>query len=449
MESRAAVSLLRELIRNACVNDGSGCNESRSVRSLNEFFASAGLKGEVLAKAPGRDNLILRIPGTDPEAPSLAFMGHTDVVPARSEEWRRDPFAAELVDGEIWGRGAVDMLNMTAAQAAGFAAAAAAGSYPGDLLYLALADEEASGLYGAAWLTEEHWEKVRCDYMVSEIGGFFLDGYLGKRAAIGVGEKGVAWIRISSSGLPGHGSMPFGSRNAVEELLRAAAAVSRMKAPVVLSSLYKGMAAACAASPGEARRLSSPWQRDRALKEMFSSSPGTARFLDAASRLTVSVGRISGGEKINMIPERAVLELDLRIPPGIDFDSYLEVLRREVKKSASGAEVEILEYFPATVSPTKSPLVTASRELLQRHLPQADLQPILISGASDGRFWRKKGTAVYGFSLFDEEMSMDRFSTMIHGRDERISVDSMERSFDYFSRLPEAFFRQWRREVKG
>lgn len=444
MNSGAAVSLLQRLIRNACVNDGKSCDESRSVRTLTEFFSSAGLSPEVLAKAPGRENLILRIPGTDPNAPSLAFMGHTDVVPAMSEEWRRDPFAAEIVDGEIWGRGAVDMLNMTAAQAAGFAAAAAEGRYPGDLLYLALADEEASGIYGAAWLTGEHWDKVRCDYMVSEIGGFFLDGYRGKSAAIGVGEKGVAWLRITTSGRPGHGSMPYGSRNAADELLLAAAAVKRMQPELAISSLYRDMAAACAADPGEARRLSSPDEREQALAELFSRNPGTARFLDAASRVTVSLGRISAGEKINMIPEKAALELDLRIPPGVNFDSCLDALRRELKRSVPEAELEILEYFPATLSPAESPLVAASAELLRRQIPEAELQPILISGASDGRFWRKRGTAVYGFSLFDEEMSMDRFSTMIHGRDERISVGSMERSFDYFCRLPKAFFRLWR-----
>lgn len=441
MDARAAVSLLRQLIKNACVNDGIRCDESRSVESLVGFFAAAGLEGEVLAKAPGRENLILRVPGTDPTAPSLAFMGHTDVVPARKEEWRRDPFGAEIFEEEIWGRGAVDMLNMTAAQAAGFVAAVAEGPYPGDLLYLALADEEASGVYGARWLTEEHWDLVRCDYMVSEIGGFFLDAYTGKRAAIGVGEKGVAWLRIRTAGLPGHGSMPFGSRNAVSELLQAAAAVERMESPLIISTLYRGMAEACAASADEARRLVSPDEQAGALKEMLRRNPGSARFLDAASRLTVSPGKISGGAKINIVPEEAALELDIRIPPGLDFDAYLQKLRREITRAAPSAELEVIEYFPATLSPIGSPLTVASEELLQEHTPEAQLQPILNTGATDGRFWRSRGTAVYGFTLFDETMTMDRFSTLIHGRDERISLGSMERSFDYYRRLPEYFFR--------
>ena len=121
--SERLVLLLQELIRNACVNDGHSCSESRSVASLLSFFEEYGLEGTVLAKESGRENLILRVPGTDPEAPSLAFMGHTDVVPADGADWDHDPFGGELLNGEVWGRGAVDMLNMTAAQAVGFAEA--------------------------------------------------------------------------------------------------------------------------------------------------------------------------------------------------------------------------------------------------------------------------------------------------------------------------------------
>ena len=177
------VPLLQELIRNQCVNDGTPASgqEIRSARTLEAFFQRYGIECEIMESAPGRANLIARIPGTEPSAPSLAYMNHLDVVPANEENWTSSPFGGDVRGGYVWGRGALDMLGTTVTQAAAFAELVKhQGRLPGDFLFLAVADEEASGRLGARWLVENHWDKIRADYMVTELGGFFSTGESGE-----------------------------------------------------------------------------------------------------------------------------------------------------------------------------------------------------------------------------------------------------------------------------
>src|ERR1700737_2941770 len=168
------IDLLQQLIRNQCVNDGTKAsgNESRSVDLLDTYLAGSGCDVERYMPVPGRGSLIAKIQGSDPSAPTLMLMGHTDVVPVNPDGWRRDPFGGELVDGFVWGRGAVDMLNETATMAAAFNKLAREGWRPkGTLTYLAVADEEALGTYGAGWLTQHETAPVKAGFGVTESGG--------------------------------------------------------------------------------------------------------------------------------------------------------------------------------------------------------------------------------------------------------------------------------------
>src|SRR5205823_5283742 len=177
---------------------------------------------------PGRSSLVARIEGSDPTAHGLLLMGHTDVVPANPQRWQQDPFGGELIDGEVWGRGAVDMLNLTASMAVAFRHLKADGFRPrGTLTYLAVADEEALGTLGAQWLTEHEPDAVMADFVVTESGGFRmpLPSETGPKLPILVGEKGAFWRRIRVKGTPGHGSMPFRTDNA---LVKAAEVVRRI-----------------------------------------------------------------------------------------------------------------------------------------------------------------------------------------------------------------------------
>ncbi len=222
--------LLQHLIRNSCVNDGTPTSgeETRSANVLRAYLDGSGLDLQAFEHQPGRESLVARIEGTDPGAPSLMLMGHTDVVPVNPEGWKRDPFGGELVDGEVWGRGAVDMLNLTASMAVAVRRLADAGWRPrGTLIYLAVADEEALGTYGAKWLTEHELDAVRADYVLTESGGFrmSLPSTTGPKAAVVVAEKGSYWCRIRVRGTPGHASMPYRTDNA---LIKAAEVVRRI-----------------------------------------------------------------------------------------------------------------------------------------------------------------------------------------------------------------------------
>src|SRR3989454_10291912 len=207
-----ATGLLRTLIRNACVNTGemdSG-QEQRSVDALEDFFAGSGLSCERYTSSPGRSSLITRIEGRDPTAPTLLLMGHTDVVPVSPDGWQRDPFAADLVDGIVWGRGAIDMLNLTSTMAVATRRLAKSGWKPrGTLIYLAVADEEAGGFLGAGHLVEREWQAVKCDYVITESGGVPIPTKSGHKLKVTVGEKGGNWRKLIVHGTPGHGSRPL------------------------------------------------------------------------------------------------------------------------------------------------------------------------------------------------------------------------------------------------
>src|SRR3989442_12583494 len=223
-----ATELLRTLIKNGCVNTGEAASghEERSVAALEDFFAGSGLSCERYTSEPGRMSLITRIEGRDPKAPTLLLMGHTDVVPVTLSGWQRDPFAAELVDGVVWGRGAVDMLTLTSTMAVATRRLATSGWRPrGTLIYLAVADEEAGGFLGAGHLVEHHADAVKCDYVITESGGVPIPTKAGHTLKVTVGEKGGNWRRLVVHGTPGHGSRPFKTDNA---LVPAAKVVQRL-----------------------------------------------------------------------------------------------------------------------------------------------------------------------------------------------------------------------------
>src|SRR4051794_10926533 len=201
------VELLQQLIRNQCVNDGTpeSGHEIRNAEVLQALLEGAGLDIELYEPTPGRTSLVARIEGSDPVAPSLCLMGHTDVVPVNPAGWSRDPFGGEVVDGVVWGRGAVDMLNLTSSMAVATKRLAQQGFTPeGTLIYLAVADEEALGTHGAKHLTEHEADVVQADYVITESGGIPMPGPAGTKLPVVVGEKGAYWCTLRIKGTPGH-----------------------------------------------------------------------------------------------------------------------------------------------------------------------------------------------------------------------------------------------------
>jgi acetylornithine deacetylase/succinyl-diaminopimelate desuccinylase-like protein len=434
------VELLRQLVRNACVNDGSDASgqEAASAELLASELEGSGCDIETFEPLPGRVSLVARIEGSDPMAPSLCYLGHTDVVPVNPDTWSRDPFGGDLVEGEVWGRGAVDMLNITASMAVAFRRLARSGFRPrGTLILAAVADEEALGAHGAGWLSDHAASAVAADYVITEFGGIPLDTPGGRRLPIMVGEKGSCWCRLRVRGTAGHGSVPLRTDNA---LVTAAAVIGRLvafKAPATIHDAWRRFVEGMAL-PGEiAARLLDP---DR-IDELCESLPdlGLARQAHACTHMTIAPTIVHGGTKLNVIPDQVDLDLDIRTLPG-QTERDVRALLLEAIGDLSG-KVEILWAHddPASASPTGNPLWQELDSMVRRFHPGAEAVPYFCTGATDGRFFRRRGAIAYGFGMFSDRLSFQQFVSMFHGDDERVDVESLALSAEMFESLPRSF----------
>ena len=421
------------MIRNACVNDGSreSGQEVRNADTLDAFLGGVGLDTEMFEAAPGRVSLVSRIEGAQPGAPSLCLMGHTDVVPVNPDGWDRDPFAGELVDGEVWGRGAVDMLNLTATMAVGFRELARSGFRPrGDVILFAVADEESGSIYGAKWMAEHHWDAIGADFVLTEGGGLHGGTAQAPVVTVSVAEKGVSWRRLRVRGEPGHGSMPFRTNNA---LVKAAAVVGRLAdyAPSARLHEFWGWHVAALDLDDAAKRvLLDAGAIDDALASM--TDVGTARHLHACSHTTFSCNVVAGGSKTNVIPDRVDLEVDVRMLPGEDSAAIDRHLRGALGDLADQVEIDtIFEHAPST-SPINTRLWDSIERAVEMRFSSLRLAPILHMGFTDARVYRERGSVAYGAGLFDSSMASGDFARRFHGHNERIDVESLRLTTDFW-----------------
>ncbi|MEZ5281869.1 MAG: M20/M25/M40 family metallo-hydrolase [Acidimicrobiales bacterium] len=422
------VELLQAMIRNRCVNDGSAesGHEIRNVDLLQSFLAGPGVEFQTWEPTPGRSSLVARIEGTDPDAPSVCLMGHTDVVPASDEGWQHDPFGGEIHDGEVWGRGAVDMLNLTSSMAVAFRHIARSGRRPkGDLIYFAVADEEAGGRHGAAWFTDNQYEPIAADYVLTESGGTPIgtSGDHVGRITVTVAEKGIAWRRLTVRGTPGHGSMPFGADNA---LVKAAEVVRRLAAyrpGSVLSDVWAGQVEAMGFEGQQRAALLDPltvWDAIAAI-----DNPATAKRLHACTHTTFSPNVIHGGSKTNTIPDEVVIDVDIRTVPGENRAEVDAHLRAALGELFDEVEIRSIHDDPSTASSTDTPMWEALSRVARRRYPQAALVPTMTTGGTDSRFYRAKGAQCYGAGLFSLRCRYEDFASRFHGRNERVDIESL------------------------
>jgi len=419
------VELLQALIRNECVNDGTpeSGNEDRSARLLRDELETSGVDLQVFETLPGRSSLVARWPGTDPTAPALCLMGHTDVVPVSPEGWRHDPFGGELIDGEVWGRGAVDMLNLTSTMTVAFRHLVTSGKrYPGDIVYFAVADEEAGGTHGAKALVDREWDFLHCDYVLTEFGGIPLNTPGGTSLLISVAEKGLGWRRLKVSGSPGHGSMPYGADNALVKAADVVNRLSRYRPSPHLDDLWEGRIEAMGLPEDYVAKLFDPGFLAEAIAEM---PPDLARYAHACTHTTFSPNVIQGGVKTNVIPDEVVIEVDIRTLPGEtseDIDAHLAAALGDINDQVS---VEVIQQHEASQSSMESPLWNALIKSTESAYPGAALIPSLITGGTDARFFRARGAVAYGAGLLSPAVDAGEFSRRFHGHNERIDIESL------------------------
>ena len=421
--------LLQHLIRNACVNDGSRAsgNEVRSADLLADYFDGCGLDMQRYEPAPGRTSLVARLEGRRPDAPTLLLMGHTDVVPANGARWRHDPFGGELIDGEVWGRGAVDMLNLTASMAVAVRRLAAGGAaLDGTLVYLAVADEEALGTWGADHLTRHEIDAVGADYVITESGGIPVPGGDGElRLPVLVGEKGTCWCTLRVSGTPGHASQPYRTDNALVTAARVVQRLADHHPEARIHDTWRGFLDGMALPDEITAPLLDPDRIDDALGEL---PVGMARQFHACTHTTFAPTVVHGGTKTNVIPDQVDLQLDVRTLPGDELPQVRALLDEALGDLAD--RVEVLEAYddPATASPVDTPLWDSLGRATRGVYAGSHLVPMLNVGATDARFFRRLGTTSYGFGLFSRKLTFEEFGKMFHGDDERVDVDSLRLS---------------------
>ncbi len=436
----ACIEHLRALIRIPSVNPPDGGTEvaagrdpfggeAAAARYCADVLGDAGIESEVIELAPGRGSCVgrLRASGQTTEAP-LILLSHLDVVPVDAEAWSRDPFGGELIDGVVWGRGAVDMKDMVAMELAVMLALRRSGAdLRRDVIFAAVADEEAGGEHGARGLVEQRPELFAdasgrpASAALNEVGGYSitLDGR--RFYTIQVAEKGIVWTRVRTTGTPGHGSMPHDDNAAVKLATAVTALVadqagrSARMLPVVADFLT-------ALGLGEVARLA---ETDPAAAAATLAArvddPVTRRSLDAMLRDTVTPTVLHAGKKVNVMPGAGEAEIDVRTLPGTDQAQLLEHLRDVV---GEGASVEPVVALPAVEWPADAEIVGFMHEALSRADPGATAVPMMITPGTDAKALAQLGIPCYGFAPLRLEPDVP-FLELFHGHDERVPVSAI------------------------
>jgi acetylornithine deacetylase/succinyl-diaminopimelate desuccinylase-like protein len=429
--------LLQALIRNACVNDGTADSggEARSADLLASELEGAGCDVERYEPHPGRTSVLARIEGSDPTAPGLLLMGHTDVVPVNPEGWSRDPFGGELVDGEVWGRGAVDMLNLTASMAVAFKHLARSGFTPrGTIAYLGVADEEALGTWGAEWLVDHKADEVALPYVITESGGIPAPRPDGIRLPVVVAEKGSHWCTLRVSGTPGHASQPFRTDNA---LVTAAEVVRRLAGYHPQTDIHDTWRRYVEGMGFSAERSQALLDPD-GLEDYCATLPiGLGRNAHACTHTTIAPTMVQGGVKTNVIPDRVDLQVDIRTLPGQTAADIDALLADALGDLAPKVTVVQADHDGSTASPIDTPLWDAMQRVCQGFYPGSAIVPTMTVGATDARFFRQAGATAYGFGLFSQRLRYEDYAVMFHGDDERVDVESLRLSTEMWTALAE------------
>jgi len=433
--SDEAIALLSSLLQADTTNPPG--NETRAATVLRDYFADAGLEAELVGDVPDRKNVVLRLDGAR-RGPTLCLLGHTDVVPAEPDEWTVPPFAGEVRDGYVWGRGATDCKNQVAAQAVALARLARSGAdFSGRVLYVASADEERGDYCGARWLVQNRPDLVRCDYLVNEGGGYFshVDG--ARLYDLTTGEKAFAQFRITTRGKGGHGSVPLHDLNAVETMGRVITALADHELPVAIEPLTAAYIDRLVTDPDLRERLKDPSRARAAVHDLARREAETAYLIEPLLGITFSptIAR-AGGDAVNVIPSHASLDVDCRMLPHQDRDE----VRREVEKALAHLdgrwEFEWVDVTEGNESPAETPLSRAIERVLTAMVPEATVVPLHLCGFTDSRWFREAfpDVVAYGFCPFFAEDSAT-MGGREHAKDERIHVDDVPFQVLFFERL--------------
>jgi acetylornithine deacetylase/succinyl-diaminopimelate desuccinylase-like protein len=401
-------------------------NERDAQEYLAGRLSAVGFHCELLGAQESRPNLVARLSG-HAEGPTLCYLGHVDTVLANPSEWSRDPWSGAIADGYLWGRGAIDMKSQVASEIAAAISLARTGWRPakGDLLIVAVVDEETGGELGAEWITKNHPEKVRCDLLLNEGGGAVFE--YGSRRFYGVccAEKGVFRFTLSTDGVAGHASMPKMGDNALLKMAPLLRRLSERQPSYELTSepeaFLRGM--------GE-----DPRDPVLALEHLEAADPRLVTMFEPMLGVTFTPTRISASEKINVIPSRAELKIDCRVPPGLGESE----VRRGIDEvlGQDGFRVDFTERVIGNRSPIDSPLMDAISSWVSARDPDGEVVPVILPGFTDSRHFREAFPECVAYGFFPQyHQSLFETAPLVHGADERIDVRDLGFASEFFRDL--------------
>jgi acetylornithine deacetylase/succinyl-diaminopimelate desuccinylase-like protein len=416
-----AVEVLSTLIRFNTVNPPG--NERAAAEWLAGYLRDAGLEVELAGAEPERMNLVATLAG-EAAGPVLGYLGHLDTVLADPDDWTHDPWAADVVDGVLYGRGAVDMKNQVAAEAVALARLARDGWRPprGAVKLFAVADEETGGRLGAQWLTQQRPDLARCDYLLNEGGGGRFEHGGRRHYGVCVAEKGTFRFTVTTHGRAGHASIPGVADNALLKLGPVLTRLAAARPPYDMADEPRALLEAIGEDPADPE------------KAIAGMDPRLAAMVEAIMQVTLAPTIVSASEKINVIPARAELRVDCRAPAGMETAAVLARVREMV---GDDAEVAFLEEVTGNRSPAESPLMDAIGEWIGAADPGAGTAPWVLPAFTDSRWWRDAFPECVAYGFFPmRDTNLFEWWPLLHAADERIRVDDLGFATEFFEWLP-------------
>jgi len=406
--------VLQRLVRFNTVNPPG--NEREAQEYLAGHLQDAGLEVELLGRTEPRPNLVARLRGTG-DGPTLCLLSHVDTVLATPSEWEHDPWSGDVIDGELWGRGALDMKSQTAAEVVAATTLARAGwRGKGDLLVVVVVDEETGGAEGAQWICSEHPDKVRADYLLNEGAGSLVPFDGEKVFDVCVAEKGVFRFKLRTRGVAGHASMPKIGDNA---LLKLAPLLQAMKDRQPEYDI----------TPGPQAMLDG---LGVTFEELRDKDPLLGLIVEPMLGVTLAPTRVQASEKINVIPSVAEIGVDCRVPPGLGEEDALKRIREVL--GDGDYEIEFSETVMGNQSPVESPLMDVIRRWVASVEPDARVVPAILQGFSDSRTFRHAFPDLVAYGFFPRRaMSLYEAAPLIHSANERIPVVDLGTGADFFA----------------
>ncbi len=419
-------AVLQRLVRFNTVNPPG--NERPAIEYLAEYLGSAGFETEILGATEDRANLVATLSG-EADGPTLVYLGHVDTVLAHPSEWRHDPWSGDVDEGFLWGRGALDMKSQVAAEAVAGATLARGGWRPasGTLKLVFVADEETGGEWGAQWLCTNHPDKVRCDMLINEGGGEHFQFGGVRRYGVCCAEKGIFRFKVTARGAAGHASLPRTGDNALLKLAPVLQSLGERQPSYDLTEGPAGLLRGLGEDPADPQS---------AVASIGRAAPELLTILEPMLGVTLTPTMAHASDKINVIPSRAYLKVDCRVPPGLGEETAMARIEEVLGPRAREYDIEFTEKVSGNSSPIQTRLMSAIEDWIARHDDSASTVPVILPGFSDSRWFRAAFPDCVAYGFFPQRhQSLFEAAPLVHNADERIDVRDLGFAASFYADL--------------